>query len=465
LVESFLFNVFSFFCAVIVFLICWPWITQLLEQPIPITLFQEPWLVIGMLGFIMTSTVCAGFYPSLFLSSFKPLQSLKGKVLNFVDRSTVRRIMVVSQFSVSIILVTAVLAIQRQIDFMRAQDLGIAIDQTVIIEEPLLTDARTVEKYETFKHEMSLIADVKGVTYASTFSGREIDWHRTDITLGQENADYRYNSRIIGIGTEFLDVFKLPLVAGRNFSAEIESDDKAMLISEEASKMFGFTAFTDALGKLIFIGSRKFEVIGVVKDYHYRSLQNRIQPILYIQGYPINPRYAIKISAEDIPETISSIEKKWKEAYADNIFKYYFLKEFFDRQYTPDRQMGSIVSGLTLLAIFISCSGLFALALYSVNRRTKEISIRKVFGATVKNVVLLLSGDFFRLIVIGGILAVPLSYLGIRLWLERYAYKMPVTFGLFIIPLAAIFLLALMTISFQTIAAAKKNPVDSMKYE
>jgi putative ABC transport system permease protein len=465
LIESFLFNVFAFFAAIILFILSWPVVTSLLQQRIPITLFSELWLLSFMLGAIVISTVCSGFYPALFLSSFKPLQSLKGRVLNFADKATIRKAIIVLQFSVSIILVTAVLAIQRQIDFMLEQDLGISIDQTLIIEEPLLTDATTVEKYETFKNEIGRIAAVNGVTYASTFSGSEIDWHRTDITLGEENASYRYNSRIIAIGTEFLNVFKLPLVSGRNFNPEIENDQKAMLISGEASKMFGFSTPAEALGKLIFIGSRRFEVIGIVKDYHYRSLQNQIQPVLYIQGYPRNPRYAIKISTQNILETIASIEAKWKETYPPNIFKYYFLDAHFDRQYTTERQLGSIVSGLSFLAIFISCSGLFALALYSVNRRTKEISIRKVFGATVKNVVLLLSRDFLKLVVIGGVFALPLSYQGIRLWLERYAYKMPVNAGLFIIPVVAIFLLALTTISFQTIAAAKKNPVDSMKYE
>lgn len=465
LIESFLFNVFSFFCALIAFFICWPFITLLLEQEVPITLFKESGPMIAMIAFVMLSTLCAGFYPSLFLSSFKPLQSLKGKVMTFVDKATARSVIVVSQFAVSIILITGILAIQKQVSFMRAQDLGMSIDQTMIIEEPLLTDATTVEKYETFKTEILRAAGVKGVTYASSFSGREIDWHRTDITLEQENADYRYNTRIIGIGTEFLDVFKLPLVSGRNFDSNIESDNKAMLISEEACKMFGFTKYSGALGKLVFIGSRRFEVIGVVKDYHYRSLQHRIQPILYIQGYPRNPRYAIKMFSENIPETLSAIEEKWKEAYAGNIFKYYFLDEFFDRQYAAERQIGGIATTLTFIAIFISCSGLFALALYSVSRRTKEISIRKVFGATVNHVVLLLSQDFLKLIVIGGIFALPLSYAGVRLWLERYAYQMPVTIELFIIPLVAIFLLALITISFQTIGAAKMNPVDSMKYE
>ena len=276
---------------------------------------------------------------------------------------------------------------------------------------------------------------------------------------------YKYNSRIIAIGTEFLDVFKLPLVTGRNLNPEMESDKKAMLISEEACKMFGFANPQAALANLVFIGSRRFEVIGVVKNYHYRSLQNEIQPLLYIQGHPRNPRYAIKLSGDNIPETISKIESKWKEAYAGNVFQYHFLDDAFNQQYNNERQIGTIVSVLTLLAIFISCSGLFALSLYSVNRRTKEIGIRKVLGATISSVMLLLSRDFARLLVIGIIITIPVSYYALDVWLEKYAYKMPVDSWLFITPVAAVAVLVAITISIQTIAAARKNPVESMKYE
>lgn len=465
LMESFFFNVISFSCAVVFFFLAWPIVNGFLGQNIPITLFKNPLHILYATGFVIVGTLCSGFYPSIFLSSFKPIQSLKGLVANFADRSMLRKTIVVIQLSVSIILITAVLAIRGQISFMQSQNIGIAIDQTLIIEEPLLTISTSVDKFETFKNDVLQLSDVRGVTYASSFPGAEIDWHRTDITLGQENADFKYDSRIIAIGTEFLDVFKLPLVAGRNLNPEIESDKKAMLISEEASKMFAFNNPQESLGKLVFIGSRRFEVIGVVKNYHYRSLQSKIQPLLYIQGHPRNPRCAIKLSGENIGETISKIEAKWKEAYIGNVFQYHFLDDTFDRQYNSERQIASIVLLLTILAIFISCSGLFALSLYAVNRRTKEIGIRKVLGATVSSVMLLLSRDFARVLFIGVMFSIPLTYYALEAWLEKYAYKMPVDGLLFIAPVAAVAILVAITISIQTITAARRNPVESMKYE
>ncbi len=464
LTESFFFNFISFSCALLLFVVSWPLLVHYFQIPASRTFLSEPSALVLILISLFIGTFFSGFYPALFLSSFKPLQSVKGKIHEFADRSTLRKALVIVQLSISVILITAILAIERQITFMRGQHLGISLDQTLIIEEPLLTDGTTVEKFESLKNEILQLPTVKGVTYASSFPGSEIDWHRADITVGEENAHYRYSSRIISIGTEFLDVFGLTLITGRNFNPVIEGDRKAMLMNEEACKLFGFEN-AQALNKLIFIGSRKFEVIGVVKNYHFRSLQYPLQPILYMQGYPRNPSYAIKIGSENIAETISKIEAKWKGSYTANAFRYYFLDDQFERQYASEQQVEAVIGGLTILAIIISCLGLFGLSLYSVNRRTKEIGIRKVFGASVSNVVVLLSRDFVKLVLIGGIIGIPFAYQGLKIWLERYAYQMPIDVSLFVVPIVIITLLTLATISFQTMNAAKANPVDSIKYE
>ncbi|HEX6893064.1 MAG TPA: FtsX-like permease family protein, partial [Chryseolinea sp.] len=463
--ESFLYNVISFCFALLLFFILWPSVRAFLGQDISITLFDDSAAYALIVAFIILSTVISGLYPSLYLSSFKPLSSLNRMVAGITDRSVFRKGIVTVQLSVSIALVTAVFAIQRQIEFMRSQDLGISIDQTLIIEEALVTDSRSVEKYETVKNEILRLSSVKGVTNATSFPGREIDWHRTDIALGEENASHKYDSRIVAIGPEFLDLFDVKLVAGRNFDPAIESDKKAMLISEDASRMFGFLSYGDAIGKVIFIGSRRFEVIGVVANYHYRTLQARIEPVLYMQNYPRGPAFAVKIEPGKIEETISQLKTKWEEAYVGNVFRYFFLDEFFDRQYHSERRVGKIVATLAMLALIIACSGLFALSLYSVDRRAKEISIRKVFGASVSNVVILLTRDLFSLTLIGGLVTIPLMFFAVREWLKGYAYQVPLNEWMFIIPALIVMMLVLFTISFQTIGAAKRNPVENIKYE
>lgn len=465
LTESFVFNAISFLCAILLFVIIWPLAASYFKIPASQLILEIPQVYLFLLFALFVGVAMSGLYPAIFLSSFKPLHSLKGRVNEFTDRSTLRKVLVVTQLTVSLILITAIFGIQKQIDFIRNQNLGISLEQTVIIDSPVLTDATTVNRYEPFKNEILRLSSVSGVTYASSFPGSEIDWHRADITLNEENAPYRYSSRIVSIGTEFLGVFNLELLTGRNFSPDLESDKKTMLINEEATKMFGFKGIEDAIGKIIFIGSRRFEVIGVIKNYHFRSLQHQLQPLLYMQGYPRNPAYAIKLVGQNFTSTISTIEKQWKETYPNNVFSYYFLDEKFDSQYSTDKQIGVIVGVLTFLAVVISFLGLFGLSLYTVNRKTKEIGIRKVLGASSINIVSLLSKDYVKLVIIGCAIGVPVVYEMINKWLQTYAYRMPMDVSLFLVPVLILIMLTTLTISIKTVKSASINPIDSLRYE
>ncbi len=463
--EAFLFNALALACALAIFITSWQHVQVWIQQPGINTFLAEPsvWLWFGTI--LLLATVVSGLYPAIFLSSFTPVHALKGKLFPFMDRAALRRTLIVVQLSVSIILLTAILAVEKQINFMRRQDIGINISQTIIIEEPLLTDGTSINQYEPFRAQLEQLPAVRGVTYGSSFPGAEIDWHRADIHLHEENAGYRYNSRIISIGTEFFDVFELPVLRGRNFDAHRESDKKAMLINEEACRMFGFASHQDALDKYIFVGSRKFEIIGVVKNYHYRSLHHALQPILYMQGYPRNPAYAVKIAPEKMQSTIASIESLWTRAYTGNAFHYYFLDSHFAEQYRAETQTEVILFILAVLAVIISCSGLFGLSLYAVGRRVKEIGIRKVLGATRVEIAALLSRDFVRLIMLSAFIGIPVAYQGVTWWLQRYAFPMPVNLWLFVWPFVAVFVLTLAVISTQTVGAAGQNPVDSIRNE
>jgi putative ABC transport system permease protein len=465
LAESLVLNAISFLSALLLFTLMWPLAASYFQIPSAELILQMPGFYPFLVAALFIGVIMSGLYPSIYLSSFKPLQSIKGKLNAFADRSTLRKVLVAAQLSISLTLITAVFAIQKQVDFLRNQNLGISLEQTLVIDSPLLTDATSVNKYDPFKNEILRLPPVGGVTYASSFPGSEIDWHRTDITLNEENAAYRYNSRIVSIGTEFLEVFGLSLLRGRNFNPDLESDKKAMLINEEAVGMFGFTDLNDALGKIIFIGSRRFEVIGIINNYHFRSLEHKLEPLLYIQGYPRNPSYAIKIASQNITNTISTIEEKWKAAYPACVFSYYFLDEKFNRQYTSDKQIAVIIGVLTFLAVVISFLGLFGLSLYTVNRKTKEIGVRKVLGASAFDIVSLLSKDYVKLVIIGCLIGVPVVFQMIKIWLQTYAYQMPLDPPLFLIPVLILAMLTMSTVSLKTIRSANKNPVDSLRYE
>jgi putative ABC transport system permease protein len=465
LAESFIFNVISFVCAILIFALIWPWVATYFQIPEAELILLAPVAYLYLFAALFLSTLMSGLYPSIFLSSFNPLQSIKGKVNEFTDRSSIRKILVVLQLSISLVLITAVFAIKKQIGFLQQQNLGISLEQTLIIESPVLTDQSTIHKYKPFRNEILQSPSVAGVTYASSFPGSEIDWHRADITLNEENAPFRYSSRIVSIGAEFLDVFNLRLLTGRNFNSDNVGDQKAMLINELAAGMFGFEQVDDAIGKLIFVGSRQFEIIGVIENYHFVSLQHKLQPILYMQGYPRNPAYAIRIHQQDMIHTVAAIEQKWKETYPENVFSYYFLDEKFDLQYSSDRQLGILTGVLTALAVVVSFLGLFGLSLYTVSRRKKEIGLRKVFGASVLNIVVLFSKDYAKLVGFGSLIGVPLSYFLINSWLQKYAYQFSLDYSLFTVPVLVLVVLTFGTVSIETTRTANKNPVESLKYE
>jgi putative ABC transport system permease protein len=203
----------------------------------------------------------------------------------------------------------------------------------------------------------------------------------------------------------------------------------------------------------------------VIRNYHYRSLQYQLQPILYMQGYPRNPAYAIKVSSQDVNSTISAIGKKWKETYPGNVFSYYFLDEKFNRQYVLDLQLEKAVGALTVLAIIISFLGLFGLSLYTVSRRTREVGIRKVLGATSMDIVFLLSVAYVKLMMVGALIGIPIAYQLIQTWLQGYAYQMPMDVSLYIFPIIILALLTMITVSIKTAVAASRNPVESLRYE
>ena len=274
IMESFLYNLVSFCFAVLLFFMLWPMASSYLGQDIAITLFDTSGNLCCRRRFHSYQHVYVPvFIRHCTFHHSNLLSSLKGVVAGIADRSALRKVIVTVQLSVSIALVTAVFAIQRQIEFMRSQDLGISIDQTLIIEEALVTDSKSIEKYETVKNEMLRLSAVKGVTNARAFRERKSIGIERILHLVKKMRRINTTVESVAIGTEFLDLFGVKLVTGRNFDPAIESDKKAMLISEDASRMFGFSSYDDAIGKVIFIGSRRFEVIGVVGNYHYRTLQ------------------------------------------------------------------------------------------------------------------------------------------------------------------------------------------------
>jgi putative ABC transport system permease protein len=401
----------------------------------------------------------SGIYPALVLSSFKPVVVLKGRFVTGTRGIILRKGLVIAQFTISIALIIATIVVYNQMNFMRDQDLGFSKDQMMVIN----TNGDPAKK--AFQQSLTNLPNVKSTAMSGSVPGggnpgaySEIENKKGDLQIA--NLDLYF------VDFDYINQYKIKMVAGRGFSRDFATDTtQAMVLNEAAVKMFGYSSPQQAVGKRFKQWGREGKIIGVMKDFHYRSLQKDIKPL----SMRIEPDgcdlISVNVAAGNLPKTISAIESKWKTFIPNRPFSYYFLDEFFDRQYRSEEGFGNLFLNFAILAIFISCLGLLGLASYSTIQRTKEIGVRKVMGASVSNIVNLLSKDFLKLVCISFLIAAPLAWYFMHGWLKDFAYRININWWIFLIAGVTAVLIALFTISFQAIKAAVANPVKSLRSE
>jgi putative ABC transport system permease protein len=398
--------------------------------------------------------IIAGSYPALFLSAFQPAKVLKGSNQAGVGNRRLRQGLIVFQFAISTFLIISTVVINNQINYMKYRDLG--FNKNFLIITPILeADPSLAKRYETVKRAFLQHPNVLKAT--STWPGIS-DWE-TVYTEGIPENERTVG--ILGIDEDFLDTYEVELIAGRNLNLSIASDStEAFILNETAVKKFGWT---DPIGKQITWGKRKGRVIGVIKDFHERSLRYPIEPIVFL--YWPNRYISLRIKPHDIPETMAFLRKTWAEWIPDQPPYFDFLDRWFERQYRVEDSQSRIYSIMSGLAILVACLGLFGLAAYTVERRTKEIGVRKVLGASVTNIVALLSKEFVILVGVANLIAWPVAYYAMSRWLQDFAYRIDLGVGVFVLGGILVLVIALMTVSVQAIKAARANPVDALRYE
>jgi putative ABC transport system permease protein len=417
----------------------------------------------GFLGILFLASIAIGFlagiYPALVLSSFKPVAVLKGRFATGTKGIRLRKILVVSQFTISIALIIAVIIVYLQLNFMRQQDLGFSKDQMLVI------NSNGDPARDAFMNGVRSLPNVKAVTMSSSVpgGGNMGAYSKIQNVKGEMQIA---NLDLYFVDFEYLTQYDVKMAAGRTFSRSFMTDTtQAMILNEAAVKLFGYHSPQDAIGRDFDQWGRKGKIIGVMKDFHFKSLQNEIKPL----SMRIEPNgcsmVSIKVSANNLPATITSIENKWNALIPARPFSYFFLDDFFDKQYRSEQRFGKLFLNFSILAIIISCLGLLGLASYSTMQRTREIGIRKVLGATVPNIVNLLSKDFLKLVLIAVVIASPFAWLIMHKWLQDFAYRISITWWIFAVAAFTAALIALVTVSFQAIKAAISNPVISLRSE
>lgn len=427
-------------------------------------------IIIGLISIVIAGIFVSGLYPAFVLSSFKPIAVLKGKFSSSQRGIFFRKALVLGQFTVTIGLIVGSLVVMKQIRYMNRSELGFNMDQILVINPPMLTkwDSMYISHTDAFKEELKKIAHVKAAATSWNTPGGDIG-RSFNVRQADSAATNRFTVRQTGVDYGFLDVYGIKVIAGRNFTKSDHdpkgSNLRSMLINRSAAKLLGFRSPEDAINKPILRGTRKWDVVGVVEDYHQKSLRYPMEPMIFMPFYGTNNQISVKLTPGDLSGTIAQIKSKYDEFFPGNLFDYTFLDERFNRQYATDQLFGKTFGIFAGLAIFVACLGLLGLTMFATIQRTKEIGVRKVLGASVSNIVMLLSTSFLKLILLSAVVAFPLAWWAMHSWLQDFAYRVNIGWWIFILALGSSLLIALVTISFQAIKAAIANPIKSLRTE
>jgi len=458
--ESFLFATIASVLALLLLQAIMPAYSGFLGYKLP-SYWNNPWSYIFIAGVIITVGILAGSYPALLLSSFSPIESLKGKLNVGKQGAFFRKALVVFQFGISVLLIISVTVVMKQMHYVRNTDLGFNKQQTMIVR---LDNGTIWNKKIEFKHQLEADPAIASV---SVMTGEPGGFHDTYGFEAEAKPGEKLNLNTEFADFEYAKTLGLKIIAGRDFSPQYPTDStQSVIINHAAANLLGYTP-QQAIGKWIksTADSNRRTIVGVVEDYHYASLKQTIGPLVISTKKDDRRLALIKLNTSQLKQATERIKKIYNNNAPDFPFEYSFLDERFDQLYKAEIKQESLLSVFSVIAICIACLGLFGLASYTALKRTKEIGVRKVLGSSVENIVLLLSKDLLKPVLLGTIIAVPVGYYAMQKWLEGFAYRVSVHWWLFAMAAMIAVLIALITVSVQAIKAALANPVKSLRTE
>ncbi len=463
LMDALLITLISFGLAVVVCVLLLPFFNDLAGKVISPGILQSGKYLLWLFGITLAIGLSSGVYPAFFLSGFHPVASLKGTAPAGFRGGSLRRVLVVAQFAISSILIISTIVVYTQLGHMRNHELGFAKDHKLVVDFQF--NGGVIDRSDVFKQAIARLPGVENVSLSSGIPGRANHTFPTQIE-NQDRELQTIESNAYFVDTDFLQQYQIEVVAGRVLSSRLSSDStEAMLINETAARALGFARPQDAVGKRFEQLKRSGRIVGVIKDFHFQSLQEAVQPLTLRILPGFFTFMSFDISPKNTPETVAALKAEWQKLAPDVPFVYFFADEAYNAQYAAEEQFGKLFVYLALVAIFISCLGLFGLATFTAEQRTKEIGVRKVLGASVASIVTLLSKDFLKLVLIAVVIATPLAWYAMNEWLQDFAYKIDISWWVFALAGVLAVGVALLTVSFQSVKAALMNPVESLRSE
>ncbi|MDH4057271.1 MAG: ABC transporter permease [Cyclobacteriaceae bacterium] len=470
--ESIILSLLAGCLAFFLFYILFPSFRDMTGQPLPLDFMSDSVFWYLFFGLLLGGSLLSGFYPALVLSSFQPVTVLKGKFQSSLQGQRLRKGLVIFQFSATVILLVCMVTVFKQINHLRNYDLGMNLERTLVVRAPRLAlpDSIYLSACQSLKTELLRSLEIQRVARSESVPG--LSMHELSSTsdvkrIGLENEGGSYNYYHYQIDADFIPTMNMKLVAGRNFQDGVPNYD-LVIINEEAVSRLGFSSVEEAIGARITYHTRWLgepaTIIGVLSNFYQRSPKEAHIPMIF--RYEEWPGYfSLQFKTDNTSETVASVQKVWRKVFPNSAFYYFFLDRNYDQQYKADAQFGKVMATFSGLIILIACLGLFGLSSYTIVQRTKEIGIRKVMGASVGQIVRLLSQDFMKVVLIASLLALPIAYFAMEKWLSNYSVRIDLSVWIFTLPILIILIIALATVSFQTIKTAIANPTNSLRQE
>ncbi|MEX1238919.1 MAG: ABC transporter permease [Cyclobacteriaceae bacterium] len=477
LFESATINFLALLVACLLTILAYPYFSDLTGKNMgssffEATLIQEPlfWWVVA--GIFFSGSFLAGFYPAFMLSSFRIVTALKGKFLGSQSGIVLRKVLVTSQFIISVALIAGTIMIFRQVQFMRTHELGFVKDQLLVVTPPRVADSTFRTRRETFKAEVRRNPHIRNITSTSEIPGALVS-DRNGIRRFDEGIEAATLVYIYFVDYAFIPTYGLTMAGGRNFTEDerlISPDARSnpIIVNRKVIETLGYKNADEAVNQLVYFGLGAGdwvgEIVGVVENFSQVSLKTDYEPLIFFPA-SFSVYFTINLDMENLPETISFLRQQYELAFPGNLFDYFFMDDYFNRQYIADQQFGQVLGLFTGLALIIAGLGLYGLTIFMVSQRTKELALRRILGASLSNIVRLFSKDFVRLIIIANVIALPVVYLLADRWLDNFAFRIDIGWIMFVVPFLILLTISLTTVSFQTIKTGLTNHVKSLRSE
>lgn len=461
--ESVLISFFALSVAVILSFGAVRWLNDFTGKNLSLNLIEQWPVALGLIGFTVFTGLMAGIYPAFIISSYKPAEVLKSQQSSVKGKAGIRRGLVVAQFAISIALMIVTVITFQQLNFLNSSNLGYSKDKVVTLR--CYRELNTT--YDAFYNELTKSSLIKNASRSTLVPTTRLlnSSGEPSITKGDSLVNSSVETKMVFADDEFFTTYDIGFAAGRNFNKAIKTDDSlAFIVNEAAAKAYGWKNLNDAIGKDFSYNGIKGKLIGIVKDFHFESLHEQIVPVVFF-GQPGYRDLSVKIAGNNTPDAIAHIEKVWREFLPDRPFEYQFLSDRYQRLYDAEQKQSQLFSIFSGLAIFIACLGLFGLATFNTLQRVKEIGIRKVLGASVPHILTLLSKEIVYLVLVANVIAWPAAWYFMDKWLGTFAYRVNLNIGVFVLAAIAAILIAIVTVSMQTIKAAVTNPTSTLRHE